>query len=266
MVLTFVQLTTLALLSISMAATPPPPDQVSANCIAPTYASDLLVCEDDELRELDNLLLARVNTERGAPSMEAGFESHESWFRRSRRCAFEAAHRDCLHAAYCLRLALLAGADSESIPACGVTGSEYIAVRSFSRSGFARSGADLIRLTEHEVLVWGFVDHRNLYGDEGTREILGEWWGGRGPGEDFWSFGLKADPADPAGHSFTVSVPSDLLRDDLLRLFLMDARAGRPTTVYLRGRISTYDAPMNLASKTGLRMEVRASANIRPIR
>lgn len=266
MVLTFVQLTTLALLSLSVGAIPPPPDQVSANCLEPTYASDSLVCGDDELRELDHLLLERISTDRGTRSAEAGFESHEDWFRRSRLCAFEAAHSDCLLAAYCWRLALLAGANAEGIPACSVIPGEYVAAHSFSRSGFASNSAELRRLVGREVLVRGFVDHRNLHGDEGAREILGDWWGGYGPSEDFWGFGLKAESADPAGHSFTVLVPNDLLRDDLLRLFLVDARAGRPTTVYLRGRISTFNAPMNLVSKTGLRMKVDSSVNIHPIR
>ena len=266
MILTFIQVPALTVLPILMGAMPPPPAQVSANCIAPTYASDQLVCKDDELRELDHRLFERLSTQSGLRSTAADLDSDEDWFRRSRRCAFEAEHRECLLAAYCLRLALLAGADTEAIAACSITAGDYVAAHSFSRSGFARSSFDLSRVAGHEVLVWGYVDHRNLFGDDRAREILGDWWGGHGPDDDVWSFGLKAGADDPAGHSFAVQVPNDLLRDDLLRLFLIDARAGRPTKVYLRGRISTFDAPLNSLRKIGLRMEVGSSGHIRPVR
>lgn len=266
MIIPLLQLTTLALLSISVGAVPPPPAQVTADCVSPTYASDQVVCADDGLRELDHLLLERIGTENGVRSTAADLDSDEDWFRRSRRCAFEAEHRECLLAAYCLRLALLADADTKAIPACEVAASDYLAAHSFSRSGFARSGVDLSGLLGHEVLIWGYADHRNLLGDDRAAEILGDWWSGHGVDKNAWSFGLKADADDPAGHSFTVQVPNDLLRDDLLRLFLIDARAGRPTKVYLRGRISTFDAPMNFGSKTGLRMEVDSSRNVHPLR
>ena len=102
---------------LTAAAVPPPPVQVTANCDAPTYASDFLVCKDADLMQLDGLL-ARVIGQRNEGSSElVGRESDQDWLRRSRLCAFEADHRGCLRAAYCARIALLSG--GKAPPGCG---------------------------------------------------------------------------------------------------------------------------------------------------
>jgi uncharacterized protein len=99
---------------LTAAALPPPPLQVTANCDAPTYASDFLVCADADLLQLDTLLARLIAQRSGGPSERAAEESDHDWFRRSRMCAFEADHRECLRAAYCARIALLSGGNAPS--------------------------------------------------------------------------------------------------------------------------------------------------------
>ena len=243
-------------------AVPPPPAQVTANCEAPTYASDQLVCADPELLELDRLLGDQIGSrdEAAVASVPAG--SDEEWFRRSRMCAFEADHRDCLRAAYCLRLAWL-DRSSPGVPAaCAVPAADYLPAASMSDSGFVR-GAGASGLPQGaEIRLWGFVDHGNLYGDDGARAILGDWWGGPGPDSANWRFNLKTGANQPVGASFAVHIANDLLRDDVLRVFRADAEAGRATRVYLRGRVFTFAAPTGTRNLTGLRLEVKSSRAI----
>jgi uncharacterized protein len=98
----------LTLISPALAnAVPPPPAQLTADCEAPTYASDMLVCVDAGLRELDLLLAMRIGQREESVADASGNESDQDWFRRSRLCAFETDHRECLVEAYCLRLALI---------------------------------------------------------------------------------------------------------------------------------------------------------------
>ncbi|MGE5154632.1 MAG: hypothetical protein ACM3ST_11505 [Bdellovibrio bacteriovorus] len=111
--------------------------------------------------------------------------------------------------------------------------------------------------------VWGFVDHRNLYGDSGAKGILGAWWSGPGPSADTWRFDLLGGAGDDAGEGFQVHVPNDPGRDDRLRAFLADALAGRPTRVFVKGRLSTFKAPTNALTLTGLTLELRSSGDIR---
>jgi uncharacterized protein YecT (DUF1311 family) len=97
----------LALLALAQpAAVPPPIEQTSADCARPTYASDMLVCGDSELKARDAELAVLV-----AKTPIAGtavMESDAAWFKRRSRCAFSADHRACLAAAYAERLALRA--------------------------------------------------------------------------------------------------------------------------------------------------------------
>lgn len=138
----------------------------------------------------------------------------------------------------------------------------YVALSSITEAGFARQGKSFSGQSGQEMLVWGFVDHHNIYGDGRARDILEEWWGGEGPGASNWRFNVKAKADDTAGRSFAVRVPEDPGRDQLLRVFVEDARAGRPTRVFLRGRIYAFDAPTNLGVLTGLRMELHSSRDI----
>jgi uncharacterized protein len=86
----------------------PPTEQMTADCAAPTYATDMLVCEDPDLSALDEEV-ARLWTERAAGSGgdAAAVEAQASWFRERSLCAFEADHRGCALAAYQARLAEL---------------------------------------------------------------------------------------------------------------------------------------------------------------
>ena len=138
----------------------------------------------------------------------------------------------------------------------------YVAASSLSKDGFARNGAEARKLHGQEVKLWGFVDHGNLYGDEGAKQILGDRWSGDGPNATTWRFNLKARADDEVGHSFAVNVPNDPGRDDLLKVFLADASAGKPTKVFLKGKLFTFDAPTNAAPLTGLSMDLQSSRDI----
>jgi hypothetical protein len=106
------------------------------------------------------------------------------------------------------------------------------------------------------------VDHRNLYGNAGVKAILGDWWSGQGPSATTWRFNLKASADDETGHSFPVLVPNDQGRDAVLAVFLRDALAQKPTKVFVKGRITTFDAPTNYTRRAGLQMELRSSTNV----
>jgi hypothetical protein len=139
----------------------------------------------------------------------------------------------------------------------------YIPASSISKNGFAINGDAMRKKHGQEILVWGFVDHSNLYGDEDAKKILEEWWSGDGPNAASWRFNLKAKEDDEAGQSFPVRVPNTPGRDDLLRAFVADARAHRPTQVFVKGKLSAFDAPTNATFLTGLYMEVQSSQDIR---
>ncbi len=53
-------------------------------------------------------------------------------------------------------------------------------------------------------------------------------------------------------------------RPELQRRFLADAAAGRPTRVFVKGRIFTFDAPTNYRHAIGLYMEVGSSVDVLP--
>ncbi len=121
--------------------------------------------------------------------------------------------------------------------------SDYLPASAISQNGFAKDAAAQHTADGKEIKLWGFVDHANLYGDADTQEILGEWWSGDGPSATSWRFNLMAHADDQAGQSFAVHVPNDEGRDELLRNFLADAKAQRPTKVFVTGRLFTFDAP-----------------------
>ncbi len=155
---------------------------------------------------------------------------------------------------------LITGCDK---PADDLLSDGYVAVSSISRNGFSRDNAELRNLEGQEVRLWGFVDPSNLYGDDSAKQILQEWWSGEGPTANTWSFNLKGYPDDAAGQSFSVQVPNDAGRDQLLRVFVADARGQRPTRVFVTGRLFTFEAPTNAATYQGLYVEVQSSQNIR---
>jgi hypothetical protein len=137
-----------------------------------------------------------------------------------------------------------------------------MAASSITKGGFAGDGEQIRALAGNEVKLWGFVDHGNVYGDEGAKAILGDWWSGPGPDATTWRFDLKARAGDAVGQSFAVTVPNDEGRDALLRRFVEDARAENPTRVFLTGRIDAFDAPTSHATLTGLTMELQSSRDI----
>jgi heat shock protein HslJ len=139
---------------------------------------------------------------------------------------------------------------------------DYRAASSISKNGFAINDDEIRQLDGQEVMLWGYVDHGNLYGDEGARAILGDWWSGDGPDAATWRFNLKAQADDAVGDSFAVTVPNDEGRVVLLRQFAADAQAGRPTRVFVTGRLATFDAPSSDRVRTGLTMDAQSSSDV----
>jgi hypothetical protein len=139
---------------------------------------------------------------------------------------------------------------------------DYVAASSISRNGFARDAEAMRRLDGQEIRVWGFVDSGNIYGDADAKAILGDLWSGEGSDAATWRFNLKADPGDKTGNSFPVLVPNDPGRDELLRAFVADANAQRPTRIFVTGKLHTFDAPTNTGALTGLTIELRSSNDI----
>ncbi len=88
---------------------PPPVAQRTADCAASTYASDVLVCGDAELREADRRLtdLLLTAAQAGVEDVGALLEPATDWFRRRSLCAFSAEHHRCLAAAYRERTAVV---------------------------------------------------------------------------------------------------------------------------------------------------------------
>jgi uncharacterized protein len=90
-------------------AVPPPPGQDAANCDSPTYASDVLVCSDPQLRALDTRMLDAWSSLDLASVLApaAWVEQQQEWFKRRSLCAFSERHADCLRDAYIERIAVL---------------------------------------------------------------------------------------------------------------------------------------------------------------
>ena len=139
---------------------------------------------------------------------------------------------------------------------------DYTAAASISKDGFAKNTQQVTDLQGQEVKLWGYVDHGNLYGDESAKAVLGEWWSGEGPDANTWRFNLKAGENDAVGQSFAVSVPNDGGRDDLLRKFAADAQAGRPTRVFVTGRLATFEARTANDTLTGITLDVQSSGDV----
>jgi hypothetical protein len=150
-----------------------------------------------------------------------------------------------------------------SLAACADQPARVVPTSSISVRGFAAAGFDPPNGVAPAIVVSGYVDHANLYGDADAKAILSEWWSGDGPDASSWRFNLKAHAADGAGQSFAVHVRNDAGRDALLRALVADARAGRSTPVVVRGTVLSFDSPMNVVTRRGLWMKVESSHDVR---
>jgi uncharacterized protein len=127
-----------------VAAVPPPAERQTADCSAPVYATDQLVCGDPALRALDRELAARLAAAPLPASRWA--EPQWQWFQRRSRCAFDANHRACAEAAYRERLALLDApppAAQRSAARCGSPEVAAIAMTQARVVLFGKDGAVL---------------------------------------------------------------------------------------------------------------------------
>ena len=127
----------------------------------------------------------------------------------------------------------------------------YVSASSFSKKGFAKSHKQAQELRGKILKVWGYVDGGNVFPKD---------WGTNQPGK--WRFDLKAKPSDDVGQSFSIHIPVDERHDELVALFEATDFADKPTRVFVTGKLSTFDAPMNFVRKTGLSMDVNSSKDI----
>jgi hypothetical protein len=157
---------------------------------------------------------------------------------------------------------LLTAAAAAWLGGCDQPAADYLSAARITDSGFAVNARVLARWRQRDIRLWGYVDHGNLYGDEAARRILGDWWAGQGPRDGVWRFDIKARADAAVGRSFSVHVPNDAGRGAMLRRFAADAGAGRPTRVFLIGRLLTYQAPTQARTLTGLILQLRSSSDI----
>jgi len=129
----------------------------------------------------------------------------------------------------------------------------YVAASSFSKKGFAKNRKEALALRGKALKVWGYVDGGNVFPKDSDHNH-------RLP--ETWSFKLKAKPNDQVGQSFPIIIPADDGHDKLAALFWANHLAGKPTRVFVTGTISTFEAPMNFVTKTGLVMKLNSSKDI----
>lgn len=128
---------------------PPPITQMTADCVHPVYATDMLVCGDPELLALDNLLKSARAATPVADNDGHLIEEQAAWFRRSRRCAFLTDHRACAVAAYGERLMVIAPAASplRTLGQCRLTDG--------TTAGFAATAGGAILTRDGRVIAVG---------------------------------------------------------------------------------------------------------------
>ena len=127
----------------------------------------------------------------------------------------------------------------------------YVPASSFSKKGFAKNREEALAHRGKVLKVWGYVDGGNVFPKD---------WGTNQPGK--WRFDLKAKPSDDVGQSFSIHIPVDNRHDELVALFEATDFADKPTRVFVTGKLSTFDAPMNFVRKTGLSMDVNSSKDV----
>jgi hypothetical protein len=151
---------------------------------------------------------------------------------------------------------------STSLIGCDDAVGEYVAASSISSSGLAKRGFSRHVSDGQTIKVWGYVDHGNAPTDRCTTSMRDDPAEGVDPPSARWRFKLKARANDSAGESFAVCAPLDDGAAELQRRLLADAAAGRPTRVFVRGRIFTFDAPTNYSRAVGLYMDLESSADV----
>lgn len=92
-------------------AVPPPVAQIQANCMAPVYASDQLICSDPELADRERQIADLYH--RSDLSTSVWLEPQTDWFKRRALCAFQDRHRACISEANAERLTVLAAATAQ---------------------------------------------------------------------------------------------------------------------------------------------------------
>ena len=124
----------------------------------------------------------------------------------------------------------------------------YVPASSFSKQDFAKNRAEVLAHRGKVLTVWGYVDG-------GT--VFPKHWGDNQPGT--WRFKLKAKHWDDMGQSFSINIPVDDRHDERVALFEATDFGDKPTSVFVTGKLSTFDAPLKLVRKTGLLMALNSS-------
>ncbi len=97
-------------LAFQQSAVPPPVEQFTANCAAPVYASDQLICSDPGLLDSEAQVAELWRSVQPDWSPGPWLEDQDAWFRRRALCAFQTRHRECLAGANAERIAVLSSA------------------------------------------------------------------------------------------------------------------------------------------------------------
>ena len=140
-------------------AVPPPPEQYSADCARPVYASDQLVCQTPELLALDKALASQIAaTDNATFASDNRFtEGHGEWFRRRSLCAMQTDQLSCLRAAYADRSRLIERL-GKPLPAAGQRFICRLASdRSILQLSFKRP--DEVLIANHTGLVVGMASN-----------------------------------------------------------------------------------------------------------
>ena len=127
----------------------------------------------------------------------------------------------------------------------------YVPASSFSKKGFAKNREEALAHRGKVLKVWGYVDGGNVFPKDCSTNQPGK-----------WRFKLKAKPSDDVGQSFSIHIPVDDRHDELVALFEATDFADKPTRVFVIGKLSTFDAPMNFVRKTGLSVDVNSSKDV----
>lgn len=134
-------------LTLQQSAVPPPVEQITANCAAPVYASDQLICSDSGLLDAEKQIAELWRNTQPDWSPGPWLEQQDAWFRRRALCAFKTRHRECLAGANAERIAVLSAATGRPAGmAARCTGDGDPRTVSLSRTGDSLAAYDQDRL------------------------------------------------------------------------------------------------------------------------